>query len=370
MKKGLMPHLMLFLALIGISGCAKLLGDLRRDLDDSKHSPEEVDDPVADSGPTSGGTWAEREYMGRSPSAEKPRQEGRDAGRANGWISQDQVDANRRDSQRRGAEEFVDRPEISSGSVPNLEPEKKREYKRGSRATKDDFVDQSQEEGSLWASSGQTNYYFTKNRVRSPGDLITLVLEQDLYKDIGVETKRTLNMKEQFDEVALVQNQFRKKFFADLDKNKDDNLATSAASPERAPAAAPETSSAPSQPQANLPADPKVNDGVKTSGSPTAKQGVPMTPEQLERAVPKASIADVDIYPSLQMKAGDTMMGEIVDRYPNGNYKIRTVKRIIYKNGPPRIVSVVGIVKESDITEEGDVVKSGKLYEYRVEVSR
>ena len=61
-------------------------------------------------------------------------------------------------------------------------------------------------------------------------------------------------------------------------------------------------------------------------------------------------------------------MSEIVERYPNGNYKIRGTKRIPYRNGA-RMVNLIGIVRGTDITEE-DTIASGKLYEYRLEVIR
>jgi flagellar basal body L-ring protein FlgH len=62
------------------------------------------------------------------------------------------------------------------------------------------------------------------------------------------------------------------------------------------------------------------------------------------------------------------MMGEIVERYPNGNYKIRAIKRIAYRGGY-RMLTMIGVAKSADITEE-DTIGSGKLYEYRLEVIR
>jgi flagellar basal body L-ring protein FlgH len=62
-------------------------------------------------------------------------------------------------------------------------------------------------------------------------------------------------------------------------------------------------------------------------------------------------------------------MAEIIERYPNGNYKIRGTKRVLYKNGTPRLVNLVGVVRGSDIAED-DTVPSGKLYEYRLEAVR
>jgi flagellar basal body L-ring protein FlgH len=83
----------------------------------------------------------------------------------------------------------------------------------------------------------------------------------------------------------------------------------------------------------------------------------------------RITIKDVDLGPSLEVKAGDTMMGEILERHPNGNYRIRAIKRVQYKNGPARLVSVMGLVRAKDIDEDTDGVASGKLYDYRVEVA-
>lgn len=242
----------------------------------------------------------------------------------------------------------------SSGAVQNLEPRFSRIYKNGVRATRDDFVDQSQEEGSLWASSGQTNYYFTKNKVRSPGDIIILTLESDLFKDIGTEIKRTLTPREKQNEVNTIQDIYRKKITTIKNGIPRDIVTTSAAAPVApvtpppAPAAAAATAQA-----AQNPNTPVLSDN----------------PDELERQMARVTLKDVDLGPSLELKSGDTMMGEILERYPNGNYKIRSVKRVQYKNGAARLVSVVGIVRAKDINEDTDGVTSGKVYETRVEVA-
>ena len=65
-----------------------------------------------------------------------------------------------------------------------------------SLSTRADFIDDSQNEGSLWASDGQTNYYFTKNKIRTVGDILTINVEADLVKDVATEVTRTLNVAE------------------------------------------------------------------------------------------------------------------------------------------------------------------------------
>ena len=94
-------------------------------------------------------------------------------------------------------------------NTPNLDPPTKRMYKNGMRATRADFVDESQNEGSLWASDGQTNYYFTKNKVRGVGDILTVTMEADMVNDVSTEVKRTLSPKEQDYELAAAQERLQ-----------------------------------------------------------------------------------------------------------------------------------------------------------------
>jgi hypothetical protein len=218
----------------------------------------------------------------------------------------------------------------------------------------------------LWASSGQTNYYFTKNKVRAPGDLITLGIENDLYRDIGIEIKKTLSPSEKAKEVGIIQDQFKAKFLAEVESKRRDALALSAAAPDRAPAGG--TDVAQNARPGSTPS-PSPSPSVEPTPVAVAPQPPLLTEEEIQRLMPKASMADVDIYSALELKPGETMMGEILERYPNGNFKIRVVKRVPYKKGPLRLVSVVGIVKGSDINDETDVINSGKLYEYRVAVA-
>ena len=82
----------------------------------------------------------------------------------------------------------------------------------------------------------------------------------------------------------------------------------------------------------------------------------------------QATQADIDVARSLDVKQGDTIMAEITDRYANGNYKIRGTKRIQYKGGPPRLITIVGVARGQDIGED-DLVASGKLYEYRIQAT-
>jgi len=261
-----------------------------------------------------------------------------------------------------------------------VDPQIKRSYLLRSRATRDDFIDSSSEEGSLWASNGQTNYFFTKNKVRTPGDLITLMIENDLYKEIGLEIKKSLNPIEQSHEVFILSSAFRQKSLQDL-YARNPNLVTqddskqgnqNKASIDRGTSASTslgalqESKNESNAPLGDLRRDlffnvqREIQEGIKNT----------QTLEDVNRLTHQLSIRNVNIFPTLELQPGDSMAGQIMERYPNGNYKIRTIKRVFYKNGKSRFVKIVGTIKGSDVSEDTDLINSGKLYEYRVEVAQ
>jgi flagellar basal body L-ring protein FlgH len=61
-------------------------------------------------------------------------------------------------------------------------------------------------------------------------------------------------------------------------------------------------------------------------------------------------------------------MAEIVDRFPNGNYKIMANKRVPYR-GSHKWMTMTGVVRSADL-DESEKIASGKLYEYRLKVLR
>jgi flagellar L-ring protein precursor FlgH len=332
----------ILLATIALSttGCAKLMGGLRPDLDDQTQA----------SGPTQGGQWPERGFLAEdypeNPGAEKYSAVGhseRGVASVNDpasaaeaqWYTQNDATDLRRDAYR-GEQDGS--PTFSNN--PNVAPPTKRQYRNGNRATRADFVDDSQNEGSLWASDGQTNYYFTKNKIRGVGDIISIKMENDIIKDLGTEIKRNLTPGEKDAELADAQDRLNKKA-----------LGIATADPA---AATPPAGAAPGTPPAATP--PAAADGRTLASGPAA-------------GAPIATPADVDVSKSLEVKTGDLIMAEIVERYPNGNYKIRGTKRVLYKNGSPRLATVVAVAKGTDIGED-DVINSGKLYEYRLEAFR
>ncbi|MCM2322877.1 MAG: flagellar basal body L-ring protein FlgH [Oligoflexia bacterium] len=338
--------------LISATGCASLAGKLRRDFDDRG---------AYDEAPVSGGAWQERGFLSESMPEGGPysgrygavgHQERSPASDAYGvppqaaadqsWVSASQADSHRRarlnsDLERTdGAAEDV----ATYESRPNLAPESKRLYKNGTRATRADFVDDAANEGSLWASDGQTNYYFTKNKIRGVGDIVTITLDEEIIRDFGLEVKRNLTEIERMRELNAARERMRAKL----------TVAPSAGGADRAPA-----SSAPTA----------ANGQAASAAKPADGEKAPIPGME----IPEPTNADIDVAKALELKAGDTMLAEIVARYPNGNYKIRGTKKVVYRNGNPRVVSVLGVARGNDISEE-DLISSGKLYEYRLEAYR
>ena len=348
--RGLTVALITVLALN--SGCAKLIGTLRRDFDDGE----------VYGSPTTGGRWAERGLLSedpdsnpymtighseRSPAGAQFARGGGERG-AHSWLTREDAEGQRRD-QMRGKFEGGPDEEVSYADTPNLPPQKKRLYKNGARATRSDFVDESTNEGSLWASDGQTNYYFTKNKIRGTGDIVTVTLEPDMVRDLITEVTRTLSPREKEAEVAFAQERLRAKALGlddpDAKFAAKDTVASSAAGPNRAPAAA---------------AGP-----TPAAGAGAAK---PAPKDESDVEIATATSADIDVAKSLAIKGGDTMMTEITERFPNGNFKLMGRKKVPYRNDF-RIITLVAVVKGADISEE-DQVSSGKLYEYRLEATR
>lgn len=297
-----------------LSGCSSVLGKLRQDFGD--------DSPAFSPAPTYGGMRAEggvlqREeypssdyaYVGHSERLPASVNEYA-ASNQGSWVDQDARDEIHR-MQRYASEQDV---------LPDV----KRQYQDSARATAEDFIDKQQEAGSLWASNGQTNYFFVKNRIKGVGDIITLTLQGEIIRDIANEVKKTLTQQELDAEIME---------YADMRRSP----ASMAANAANATAAA---------------------DANGAAGTNKAQAS----------AVELPTYQTLDIRQSLGVKEGEPLMVEIMERYPNGNYKVRGTKRVPYK-GSTRLVSVVGIIKNEDISEN-DTVGSEKIYEYMVKAYR
>lgn len=313
------------LTVVFLSGCSQLMSGLRRDFSDEER----------DYGPVTGGMYSEYgalsgSYYDRAPSQYGAPGGGPTAGRLGGQASW--MDDEAEERARRFAMRSVDDGGPSYASRPSMAPGQKRLYKNGARATKADFIDDAKDDGSLWTSDGQTNYYLTKNKVRTVGDILTIVSDEAMVRDVAAELKRTLTPEERDEEMEIAQERLRRKAYGlpeeDATAN-GDQVASSAASADRTPAAV---------------------DKEKSVDVPTATWN------------------DVDLRKAIEFKATDPIMAEVVERYPNGNYKIRGVKRIRYR-GQYRMVNVTAIAKNSDISDE-ETIPAGKLYEYRLEALR
>lgn len=282
------------------SGCS-LFSGLRGERFSSEEAQRET--------PTVGGMWPEGSLLDRNPAMETQRAEES----SNGWVSQVQEEVNQRDAVRRLASSYDDNP--------NMPPVTRRLYKNGDRATKEDFIDNSENEGSLWASTGDTNYFFTKNKVKGMGDIVSITIEDALLGDVGKEVQKTLDEAEVQQELEAAQLKIAQDAKAGAAKG-----------------------------------------GDKAAGA--AKKEEASSVEEAE--VREANFADINVIPSLGIKSGEPMMGEIIDRYPNGNYKIRATKRIPYR-GTVRLLNLVAVAKASDVNDS-ETITSGKLYEYRLAV--
>lgn|GEM_PF-742165 len=320
----------ILVALSGLSGCSQLMGGLRPDLkDEYKYEPE----------PTTGGRFAEAglldENRGRGPDSDdsvghNERSTSNSSGRMGGegtWLASGEDDRNSARRPRESDDENT--PPLAA------RPPMQKKYKNGNRATRGDFVDDAKGDGSLWNSEGQTNYFLTKNNIHSDGDLVTIISDEDLLRDVAAELKRTLTPDERETEIEMAQERNRRR-----------------------------ANGLPEDPNAA----PVPNDKVASAQSAPARAPAAPGEGPSEVSVPAVSWADVDLRKSMEMKVGDPVMTEVLERYPNGNYKLRGLKRVRL-HGQTKMVSVVAIAKHADISPE-DTIPAGKLYEYRIEAVR
>jgi flagellar basal body L-ring protein FlgH len=314
--------------LVAFSSCSQIMGGLRPDLDDEYRYERE---------PTAGGRFSEGGLLdddrGRGPDSDsmahnerRPGSPGRMGGQGS-WLQEGEDERN---ALRRPT------PSESDDETPPLaaRPQMLKKFKNGMRATRDDFIDDSRSDGSLWNSDGQTNYFLTKNRTKSEGDLVTVVSEEEFLRDVAAEIKRTLSPDERESEMDLAQERMRRKAMG-------------------------------------LPEDPNAAEGDKVANSQASADRNPASAAGDEKKfvqVPNVTWAEIDLRKSIEMKAGDPVMMEVLERYPNGNYKLRGLKRVRYQ-GRTKMVSVVAIAKSSDISDD-ETITSGKLYEYRIESVR
>ena len=73
----------------------------------------------------------------------------------------------------------------------------------GDRATRNDFYDNAPGDGSLWTNGNDANHFFTKGKVRTPGDIVSVKVDEVFVRQIAEEVKKTLTPAEQAVEMAL-----------------------------------------------------------------------------------------------------------------------------------------------------------------------
>ena len=196
-------------------------------------------------------------------------------------------------------------------------------YLRGDRATRTDFQDNTPGDGSLWANENDANYFFTKGKVRTMGDIISVKLEEPLIRQFAEEIKKGLSPAEQEVEMAL----YRKNDAA----AKDD---------------------------ADLKAYRNVaSEDLKSNEAEDVKK-------RMEKSV---RWSQVDLTKVIGFTPNEEIRAEIIDRYQNGNFKIRAVKRVLYR-GSSKMVSLVAVAPSVDFDDK-DLIASGKLYEYKIRIA-
>jgi flagellar basal body L-ring protein FlgH len=196
-------------------------------------------------------------------------------------------------------------------------------YVRGDRATRADFYDNAPSDGSLWANENDGNYFFTKGKVHSVGDIISVKLDDPLIKQFAEEIKKSLSPAEQEVEMAL--------YLRNTDGAKNDQ---------------------------DLKAYRNVASDDLNSEAGEVKA-------RMEKAV---RWSQVDLSKVIGLNPQEELRAEIIDRYQNGNFKIRAVKRVLYR-GSSKMISLVAVAPVSDFDEK-DMINSGKLYEYKIRVAR
>lgn len=302
-------------AIIGLSACSSMVHKLR---------PDYYENEQADGGPVRGGQFSEGGML-ESDNGESP---GKYGGQGT-WLNDDSNMARRYyrapvDGAEERAPTYSNRPSLPSNSSA--------QYAAGHRATRDDFIDHTREDGSLWTSNGQTNYFLTKNKIRGVGDIVTIKAEDPMVKDIAEEIKRTLSENERDAELDVAQEAARRKALGLPDPN-----------------------------DPNAKKDP-AQQAAQNANDPSRSPASSMVD------VPDVKWNEVDLTKSIEFKSGDPLMAEVLERYPNGNYKIRGLKRVRFR-GSYRMVNVLAIARAADITDN-DEIPSGKLYEYKLETVR
>jgi flagellar basal body L-ring protein FlgH len=198
------------------------------------------------------------------------------------------------------------------------------QHARGDRVTRNDFYDNAPNDGSLWANENDGNYFFTKGKVHTVGDIVSVKLEEGFIRQFAEEIKKTLTPAEQEVEMAL--------YLKNTEGAKNDQ---------------------------DLKAYRNVaSDDLRSSEAEEVKS-------RMEKAV---RWSQVDLSKAIAVNPNEELRAEIIDRFQNGNFRIRATKRVLYR-GSSKVVSLLAVAPSADFDEK-DTINSGKLYEYKIKVAR
>jgi flagellar basal body L-ring protein FlgH len=345
--------------LSGATSCSTLLGKLRTELDDQP--------PVFNDEPTYGGMWPEQGELQRTKrnytrydrvghSERAPASlDTYDPSVPGGWVGEkdrenQQIAAGYAQYGYQGNVGMPGPPRFSQDR--DMVPKTKGYYEKKTRTRAEDFYDEDQADASLWSSTGQTNYYFVKNSVKGPGDLVTITVKENIVQDIANEVKKTLTQMELKDELVAAQEKEVAEKTAELMKELKEKQRQQAA---RAPASA--------QP----PTQTAQTTGGLDEGPAEVKSDIDAGIEVPE-VEPTITYRTLNLREFVDVNDGEKFMAEILERYPNGNYKVRGTKRVPYK-GETRLVTIVGIVRGKDLDDKTDIA-TDQMYEYMVKAYR
>jgi flagellar basal body L-ring protein FlgH len=264
-------------ALLAFSGCSGLLDSLR---DESAAIDREAGYEQADA--SDDDSYRPRNLRGLSANNVKSFEPEMARGYGRRLANLDEADAGARSG--------------PAGSAPP-------EYRR---YTRQDFVDNSPKENSLWDDQGQNNYLFSHNRERQPGDLVTVDVEKELKREIQYQLWMTLPPAQ------------RKK---------------------RAPASA---------------GGAEEKDGEKTAQAekPADKASDEKNRDAAEEAA-KTNLAPGG-------KDDDIVRMEVAETLGNGLVRVVGQKRVIYR-GVARVVEITALANNKDVDDTGRVKSSAFL---------
>jgi flagellar basal body L-ring protein FlgH len=178
------------------------------------------------------------------------------------------------------------------------------------RVTRQDFIDSSPGENSLWDDQGQSNYLFSHNRERQPGDLVSADVEKELKREIQYQLWMTLPPEQR--RVKRVP---------------------------ASPTAKPGEEAKPVAAAPDKPADEKNRDAAEEAAKTNLASGG---------------------------KDDDLIRMEVAESLGNGLVRVVGQKRVIYR-GAARVVEVMALVNGKDV-DDNNRVKSSAFLDMKTQV--